>query len=60
MDKETKIFVLCMVLLLCTALPLIVIGMQRLNDKTEWCQEHGGVIVKTPDKWTCIDAKVLR
>ena len=38
----------------------VFFGINRLNEKTDWCREKGGTIVKSIDGWKCIDAKEMK
>ena len=35
-------------------------AMVHLNDRTDWCDERGGLMVKSVSGWQCIDAKVIK
>ena len=39
---------------------ITVAGFSRLEDKTSWCTEHKGLMVRTIDGWKCIHAEALK
>ena len=41
-------------------LVVIVWAMMRLETRTDWCGERGGIMLKSMDGWQCIDAKVMK
>lgn len=39
---------------------MIIASISHLEDKTSWCTEHKGLMVKTIDGWKCIQAEALK
>ena len=60
MDKEGWAFVLFITVMAVIIVPIVWFGTIRLEERTEWCTEKGGVMVKALDGWKCIDAKVMK
>ena len=60
MDKNTKILVGFMISVIVVILVVAVVGVLKLEDKIDWCDEKNGLMVKTIDGWACINATELK
>jgi hypothetical protein len=59
MDKESWAFVIFITVITVICVPLVWFGAVRLEERTDWCAEKNGTMVKTVDGWRCIETKVL-
>lgn len=60
MDKETKILLSIAAFAILVFLSVGVWAFMRFDSRNDLCQEHSGIMLKSPNGWVCVDAKVLK
>lgn len=60
MDKETKIILSMAAFAVLAFLSVAAWAFMRFDSRNDLCQERGGIMLKSPNGWVCVDAKVLK
>lgn len=59
MDRGTRLWLIVMGTAVIIFVMFAVFAVNVLEKKIDYCTRSGGVVVKTPEGWKCVQAKEL-